>query len=150
MSTLYRLSVLSLILLISACASGPNHARPDISPEELIQLGQEAADRNRYNLALQYYQKILDLFPGNAVMVCTAEYEVAFVQYKQKKYSSAKTGFSSLLDRYSASGGEQLPPKYKRLCTIVLQRIEDKEIQRQRITDFFKNPFGIKKTAGAG
>jgi tetratricopeptide (TPR) repeat protein len=150
MNKLYMLSVVSLLLLVSACASGPKQTGPDISPEELIQLGQEAADRNRYNLALQYYHKILELFPDNTAMVCTAEYEIAFAQYKQKKFGSAKTGFNALLNRYDAFGGEQLPPKYKRLAVIVLKRIEDKEIQRQRLTDFFKNPFGIKKTASAG
>jgi outer membrane protein assembly factor BamD (BamD/ComL family) len=134
-----------LILLTAACATRPELLGPEISAEELVQRAQEASDRSRYRLALQYYGEILARFPQNPEMVCTAEYEIAFVRYKQKKYSSAKAGLNGLLARYNGSDEELYPKKFKILCTIVLKRIEEKEEQQQRIKNFFKNPFG---TAG--
>jgi len=98
-----------------------------MSPAELIQRAQEASDRNRYNVALQYYQALLERNSTNIDLVCTAEYEIAFIYYKQKKYGQAKEGFNSLLERYDAPDGDMLPPQFRRLSTIVLERIREKE-----------------------
>ena len=66
-------------LVIAACATGPVNIPDDFSPAELIQRAQEASDRNRYGVALQYYEALLDRNRTNIDLVCTAEYEIAFV-----------------------------------------------------------------------
>jgi len=115
------------VLCLGACATGPLNIPEELTPAELIQRAQEASDRNRYNVALQYYTALLDRNSTNIDLVCTAEYEIAFIYYKQKKYSQAKEGFQSLLERYDDFDDDVLPPQFKRLANIVLERIIEKE-----------------------
>ncbi|MDR0389447.1 MAG: hypothetical protein LBH73_05210 [Spirochaetaceae bacterium] len=99
-------------------------------PAKIIQLAQEATDRNRYNQALQYYQVILERYSHDIDLVMAAEYEIAFLHYKQKKYGEAKEEFTALLARYNTTDAELLPPQYKILAEKVLPRIEEKLIQK--------------------
>jgi len=124
------LCVLAAALVFSACATGQLNIPQNLSPSELIQRAQEASDRNRYNHALQYYQALLERNPTNIDLVCNAEYEIAFIHYKQKKYVRARAEFNSLLERYNAEGGEYLPPQFKLLALKVLERIDEKEKPR--------------------
>jgi outer membrane protein assembly factor BamD (BamD/ComL family) len=114
-------------LCFAACATGSLNIPQELTPAELIQRAQEASDKNRYNLALQYYEVLLERNRTNIDLVCTAEYEIAFIYYKQKKYSQAKEGFNALLERYDTPDGDMLPPQFKRLANIVLERISEKE-----------------------
>jgi outer membrane protein assembly factor BamD (BamD/ComL family) len=115
------------VLCFSACATGTVNIPEELSPAEIIQRAQEASDKNRYNQALQYYTALLERNSFNIDLVCAAEYEIAFIHYKQKKYSQAKEGFKALLERYDGPEGNLLPPQFKRLSTIVLDRISDIE-----------------------
>jgi outer membrane protein assembly factor BamD (BamD/ComL family) len=119
-----------LISLIAACSSGPVNIPEEISPEELIQRGQEASDRNRYNQAIQYYEAVIERFPSNADAICAAEYEIAFIHYKQKKYDDARDEFHTLLARYSADTEGYLPPEFKILSEKVLEKIELKTTKK--------------------
>jgi outer membrane protein assembly factor BamD (BamD/ComL family) len=113
-----------------ACVGGPQNISEDLSPSELIQRAQEASDRNRYKIALQYYQALLERNLYNIDLVCTAEYEIAFIYYKQKKYALSKDGFNALLERYNTPDEENLPPQFKLLALKVLERIDEKEKPR--------------------
>ncbi|GHV70773.1 hypothetical protein AGMMS49928_19840 [Spirochaetia bacterium] len=112
------------IIIIAACSSGPVDIPEDATPEKLIQQGQEASDRNRYNRAIQYYEAILERFPTNADAICAADYEIAFIHYKQKKYNEARNEFHTLLARYVSDTEGNLPPEFKRLSEIALEKIE--------------------------
>ncbi|MDR2070265.1 MAG: tetratricopeptide repeat protein [Treponema sp.] len=126
-----RLTYLPLIvvlgMLLSACHSGPVAVKADTSPAEIVQRAQEASDKNRYNQALEYYEIILERFPDDIDMVCTAEYEIAFIHYKQRKYDLAREEFNALLERYDSPDEVLLPPQYKRLAAIVLERMAEKD-----------------------
>jgi len=123
----YKILILAAILCFSACATGTLNIPYEMTPSELIQRAQEASDRNRYNYALQYYQALLERNSTNIDLVCTAEYEIAFIHYKQKKYAQAKTGFNNLLMRYDMPNGDMLPQQFKLLASKVLERISEKE-----------------------
>jgi outer membrane protein assembly factor BamD (BamD/ComL family) len=125
MSRIHFLSLALLISLIFACASRPVDIPDDLSPEELIQRGQEASDRSRYKQSLQYYEAILERFPSTTDMLCAAEYEIAFIHYKQKLYDQSKAEFQALLDRYDTLDAELLPQQFKILSEIVLARMEE-------------------------
>jgi outer membrane protein assembly factor BamD (BamD/ComL family) len=133
----FALCIAALSLGIAACAGGAG-IREELSPAELIQRAQEASDRNRYKLALQYYQALLERNPSNIDLVCTAEYEIAFIHYKQKKYAEARTELNVLLERYNTPDEELLPQQFKRLAAIVLERITEKETPRFPFTLFQK------------
>ena len=122
-----KLPALVAALILSACASSGVTIPQNLSPAELIQRAQEASDKNKYSTALQYYEALRERNPGNADLICNAEYEIAFIHYKQKKYALAKEEFNALLERYNAPGGEYLPQQFKLLAKKVLERIEEKE-----------------------
>ena len=125
-----KIIVITAALLLFGCASNQLNIPQELTPSEIIQRAQEASDKNRYNHALQYYQALLDRNPTNIDLVCAAEYEIAFVRYKQKKYALAKEGFHALLERYDVFDEGYLPPQYKLLALKVLEQITEKEKPR--------------------
>jgi hypothetical protein len=120
-----------LVSLFGACATKAELS-DTMTPAELVQRAQEASDRNRYGLSLEYYQAILDRFPSNSDYVCEAEYEIALIHSKQKKFELAKTELTGLLARYEQIDAELLPPQYKILAEIVIVRIEEKTVKSNR------------------
>jgi outer membrane protein assembly factor BamD (BamD/ComL family) len=123
------LPILAAALIVSACATGSVVIPQNLSPAELIQRAQEASDKNKYPIALQYYEALRERNPTNTDMLCTAEYEIAFIHYKQKKYTLAKEELNALLERYNASDGD-MPPKFNMKAKKVLEQIEEKEKPR--------------------
>ena len=110
-----------------SCATKSVTVSEDLSAAEMVQRAQEASDRNRYKVSLQYYETILERFPWDSEYVCTAEYEIAFIHYKQKKYEAAKTEFNALLERYNSPDEELLPQQFKILSKKILDNISDIE-----------------------
>jgi outer membrane protein assembly factor BamD (BamD/ComL family) len=122
---------LMCVVLAAGCLSGP--VIPDtITPAELVQRAQEASDRNRYKQSLGYYEAILERFPENDEYACAAEYEIAFIHYKQKRYDLAESEFRDLLARYDQTDAELLPPQYKILANIVMAKIDERKIGKRR------------------
>jgi outer membrane protein assembly factor BamD (BamD/ComL family) len=128
------LSVVTVIfILVSAasCVSGPDNTKENLEPAELVQKAQEASDLNHYKVSLQYYEAILERFPQDMEYVCAAEYEIAFIHYKQKKYEESKAEFTSLLARYDGLDGEILPPQFKILSEKIMGNIA--EIEKKNV-----------------
>lgn len=123
-------AALFLVMVIS-CASKPAAISGDLTAAEMVQRAQEASDRNRYSVSLQYYEAILEKFPYDMEYVCAAEYEIAFIYYKQKKYEPAKTGMNNLLERYNSPDEELLPQQYKVLARKILTTISDLESKKK-------------------
>ena len=122
----------AVTVLIASCATRQVVIPEDLSAAEMIQRAQEASDRNRYNISLQYYETILERFSDSTEYVLAAEYEIAFIHYKQKRYEKSKDKFNILLERYNNPDAALLPPQYEILATIVLGRIEEIENRRRR------------------
>jgi tetratricopeptide (TPR) repeat protein len=127
-----------LVIGITACATGPQNISKDITAEELIQRAQEASDKNRYATALRYYEILLERNQTDIDWICTAEYEIAFIHYKQKKYVEAREELGALLLRYETPDAELLPQQFKRLSTIVLNSIEEKETKQNSFSSLLK------------
>jgi outer membrane protein assembly factor BamD (BamD/ComL family) len=129
MNKLYKnrrvLLALAVTLIFSGCAS--LNISEELSPAELIQRAQEASDRNSYNTALQYYYALRDRNKNNIDLIITAEYEIAFIHYKQKKYPQAREELNAVLEYYNTPDEELLPQQFKRLSQIVLKSIDEKE-----------------------
>ncbi|MDR1786889.1 MAG: tetratricopeptide repeat protein [Treponema sp.] len=114
---------LLVLLAAAACSSGPAVIPEGLSPAELVQRGQEASDRGRYKAAVRYYEAILERFPNDTDSLCAAEYEIAFIHYKQKKFDEARREFNALLNRYKGPNGEFLPAQFGILARKVLERM---------------------------
>ena len=129
-------AVLSAALLMAvitvSCATKPAEISGELSAAELIQRAQEATDRSRQSTSLDYYRAVLERFPNDLEYVCAAEYEIAFIYYKQKKYDISKTGFNSLLERYNTTDEELLPQQYKILAKKLLTSISENENRKKK------------------
>jgi outer membrane protein assembly factor BamD (BamD/ComL family) len=130
MSLRKSLFTVIITLICVSCLSGPVDIPGDLSAAEMVQQAQEASDRNRYKVSLQYYEAILERFPSDLENVCAAEYEIAFIHYKQKNYKDSKTEFTALLSRYEGLDGELLPPKFRILSEKILGNITEIENKR--------------------
>ncbi|MDR2618374.1 MAG: tetratricopeptide repeat protein [Treponema sp.] len=118
-------------VLLASCMSGPVDIGSELTAAELVQRAQEASDRNRYKISLQYYEAVLERFPQDMEYVCAAEYEIAFIHYKQKKYDEAREEFTSLLARYDNNPDEELlPQQFKILSRKILDTITEIENRR--------------------
>jgi len=127
---LHVLAATVLVLIFSACNT-ILIISDDLSPAELIQRAQEASDRNRLNVAMQYYEALHDRNRSNIDLVITAEYEIAFINYKLGHYQQSREQFNALLEYYKSPDAELLPQQFKVLANIVLDRIDEKENQRR-------------------
>jgi len=127
------LGFLFAAFLAVSCVTGPVEIPPDLTPMEYIQRAQEASDRNKYSISLQYYEALIEHFPYDIDLIITAEYEIAFIRYKQRKYDQAKAELNNLLERYNTPDEALLPPQYKVLAVKVLSSIAEKEkIKKKR------------------
>jgi outer membrane protein assembly factor BamD (BamD/ComL family) len=118
------LSAALLSALFLSCASSPAAVPEDMPPAKIIQLAQEASDLNKYRAALYYYEILWERHGGEGEYLATAEYEIAFIRYKQKKYAEARRGLENLLARYEG-GGDALPRQFQILAEKVLGRINE-------------------------
>ena len=125
------LACLAVASLAVSCYTGPIVVPDGLTPAELIQRGQEASDKNRFSQSLQYYSAIIERFPFDIDSTLAAEYEIAFIHYKQKNYDLAKTEFNDLIERFNVPDEELLPAQFKILSGIVLSKIEEIESSRK-------------------
>ena len=121
------LAALLPAFLALSCATQQASISEDLSAAELIQRAQEASDRNRFHLSLQYYQTLINRYPYDIDSICAAEYEIAFIHFKQKKYDIAKVEFSDLIERYNTPDGALLPSQFRILSQKILAIIEEAE-----------------------
>jgi len=128
----YNALLLMAALAFFSCSSGPIVIPEDLTAAELIQRAQEASDRNKYKVSLQYYETIIERFPYDTDNIIAAEYEIAFIHYKQKKYDLARMEFVDLLEQYNTPDEELLPQQFKILSQKILERITEIENARKK------------------
>jgi len=112
------------LCLLASCASAPVEVPADLPARILVQRAQEASDRYDYDTATAYYRALGERFGSDPTHRCTAEYEIAFIDYKQGRIAEARTGLEALLARYAEPGAESLPPHYRILALKVLEKID--------------------------
>ena len=112
--------------LIVACAGAPKVIPASLSARELVQKAQEATDAYNYRAAIAYYQALGERFGAEPLFRATADYEIAFIAYKEGRYAQAKEGFEALLARYEGPDGPSLPPRYAVLSKKLLSAIAEK------------------------
>jgi hypothetical protein len=117
--------IATISVFFTACFSGPVTIPDDATAAEIVQMGQAAMDRNRYSQAIKYYDAIRARFPENLEAVAGADYEIAFIHYKQQKYDDARNEFAALLEKYNTPDGAALPKKYQILSNAVLAKIPE-------------------------
>jgi outer membrane protein assembly factor BamD (BamD/ComL family) len=122
-----KVSIIILLLgcMLASCATGPVEIPQDMTAAKIIQRAQEASDTNKYKIALQYYETLKERYGDSGEYLCTAEYEIAFIHYKQKKYPEAQREFRNLLVRYEDVDAALLPPHFQILSEKMLARLAE-------------------------
>jgi tetratricopeptide (TPR) repeat protein len=121
-----RYSILLACLLtlgLAGCASVPVVVPEGLTAPEIIQRAQEASDQDKYDDALIYYNAALTRFPDDIEVVCSCEYEIAFIYFKQEKYDASRELFTTLLARYDQPDAKLLPAQYKILGEKILAKV---------------------------
>lgn len=98
------LLALGTALLFAACQTTPTTVPEGLSQPEMFQRAQESFGRSDYETALLYYQTFLERFPEDSEHRIAAQYEIAFIYYKQGKLDEAERRFREILARYDQQG----------------------------------------------
>lgn len=121
MKKLYGLIFAALIVCTFAgCGTIPDESKVphEMAVVDLTQKAQEAFDRNNYRGAKAWYQIILKRYGTDISVRTAAEYEIAHILIKQKKWKEADSLLEEILSRYEAQGGMKLPPEFYKLAKI--------------------------------
>lgn len=121
-------AIILTILIIASCTSAPTEIDETLNPAELFQLAQEASNNKKYDKALQYYEVFVKNHSDDIQRLVEAEYEIAFIAFKQGELDKAKILFTELLDRYSGEGASVLPAWPMILSRKLLKEIESETI----------------------
>ena len=124
----YRfLFILFLIVAgLTGCASTPEEIPEDLSQMEMFQRAQEAVDQERWEIGLQYYREFIRRFPDDRGAIMEAEYEIAFIAYKQKDYDLSRQRFEAILATYEADQAGSFPEWPRVLSERLLQIIDER------------------------
>lgn len=100
-ASLLAIALLLLALSVSiGCTSIPKTIEEDIPANTLFRLAQEAYGVNRYELATLYYDTIINRYYDTKSTRVAAQYELAFLYYKQNNITLAKELLEELLAEY--------------------------------------------------
>ena len=124
-----KLTILILtILILASCASVQAEIDDTLNPAELFQLAQESSNKKDYETALKYYEAFIKNYPDDIQRLIEAEYEIAFIAFKQGNLGKAEELFTDLLDRYTGEGSQVLPAWPMVLSKKLLKQIEDESL----------------------
>jgi outer membrane protein assembly factor BamD (BamD/ComL family) len=115
----------AVMVLVSACAGIPRaeDIPEDLSVAELIQEAQNCVDRGAVKAAQVYYGVILTRHADDPAAVIAAEYELAHLKVKQKKWEEALPMLATVIQEYDADVYYQLPRAYLKLALLDMQKI---------------------------
>jgi len=115
-------------LLLSSCATPDPVIEEGMNRELYFQRAQEAYDKELYQHALFYYESFLEDFPDDQTNGIMAEYEIAFLYYKQDNYSEATKGFEKILEKYKTNPMAPYPAWPKQLSEKLLTKMADSDL----------------------
>ncbi len=121
------LALIFIVILTGGCKSTPVTIPDGLTPAEFFQKAQEASNNGKYDTALLYYNTFLERYPDDAQRKVEAEYEIAFIAYKQHDYPRAEELFNEILKKYSTEASQVLPTWPKILSQKVLKEMKDKQ-----------------------
>lgn len=101
----------------------------DLSAPQLLQKGQVALDSSDYKLAERYFLKTIEQYGDNTDTYIEAKYELGHLYIKTKDYKKAWNALDEILELYSYAAIGDLPPAYKKLAKIEMEKIPAKKLE---------------------
>ncbi len=118
------LSALGFVFITSSCNT-IKYIPEDKTAAQIIQMGQNAASTASYKSAIYCYETVIERYGTSGSIYVEAKYEIGNVYLKQKKYDKAYQVFKELQEIYDSTG-PYLPPAYKKLAEIGMEKIPEK------------------------
>ncbi|MGP1415298.1 MAG: tetratricopeptide repeat protein [Treponema sp.] len=125
-----------LIPFLFSCASIPKEEKIPLDTEviDLIQKAQEAFEINNYRGARKWYEIVLKRFGDSTAIRVEAEYEIAHILTKQRKWKEAYNLLKKVIEQYETKGGMKLPPEFYKLAKMdyekVLKKVGNAYVQK--------------------
>ena len=120
--------------LTVACQTVPEEIPDGLSRMEMFQRAQEAVEVERWELALRYYDEFIRRFPEERGAIVEAEYEIAFIAYKQEQYVESIALFEAILQKYEEDETGVLP-EWPRVLSLRLLEIIDERMFEEGFFD---------------
>lgn len=100
--------------IFMSCRSIPTESTvsQDLTPSEINQLAQGELDSGYTKHALAYYNILISRYGGDSSTRTGAEYEIAHILIKQKKWLEADSMLQTIIKRYESAGGAGISPKF--------------------------------------
>lgn len=120
---------LLFVTLFFSCRTVPKEVSQEWEGEDFFVMAQEASDDSAYNVSEYYYQVYIVRYPENHTKIVAAEYEVALIAFKKKKYNDAKFQMEAILEKYKSSPYvAYYDPRYKILAEKIIKKIDVKKL----------------------
>ena len=123
---LFVTTIFLAVIFVVSCASIPKDIPLELSAKELNQKAQECTAVENYAGAEVYYKTLIQRYGMDTSVLIPAEFELAHVYIKQKKYDKAKPLLEKVLSYYEVDA-TNLPREYKKLAQIDLNKIPKEE-----------------------
>lgn len=124
------LATIFTIIIFSGCYSVPKDIPSDLSAEELIQLAQSSYDDGNVKAAQAYYEAVIIRYSSDMALVVEAEYEIAHMKIKEKKWQQAIPDLQRILSYYESDYSGILPQAYKKLAQLDLDKVPEFELRK--------------------
>ena len=116
------LFILFISLCYFSCASN-KEIPTDLTAAQYLQKGQAAYNNQNYSLAEKYYLQAIDQYGYNTEIYIESKYELGHLYIQTKQYDKAYEIFTEILEIYDYAAINDLPPAYKKLANIELNKI---------------------------
>ncbi len=144
------------ILFLFSCASIPKEEKIPLDTEviDLIQKAQEAFEINNYRGAKKWYEIILKRFGDSTAIRVEAEYEIAHILIKQRKWKEAYNLLKRVIEQYETKGGMKLPPDFYKLAKMDYEKVVNKlgvdyvqkiEMREEQKAEENRNPEAVEQ-----
>lgn len=142
---------LLLVTLFFSCKSIPKQVSQEWEDEDFFVMAQEASDDSAYHVSEYFYQVYIVRYPENHAKIVAAEYEVALIAFKSKKYKNAEFQMKAILEKYRSSPYvAYYDPRYKILAKKILEKIEEKKLGFKGEQEKIKAEGLLKKQQNVG
>lgn len=117
--------ILFFIFFFFSCASVPKEENVphDMEVIDLVQKAQEAFEINNYRGAKKWYEIVVKRFGDDLPTRIEAEYEIAHILVKQKKWKDAYKMLISLINIYESENGMKMPPEFYKLAKMDYEKV---------------------------
>lgn len=116
------LSVIATFFCLVSCSSVKNIPE-DLTQAQLLQLGQTAYGNGNFSAAESYFLAEINRYGSDINAYIEGKYELAHLYLKKKDYKKAYPIYTELLELYDYAQAGDLPPAFKRLSQIDMEKI---------------------------